>query len=201
MLDARLRPLIDPPLNAVGRTLARLGMTANAISAIGIALGIAAGMALAQGQFTAGLVLIIVNRLLDGLDGAVARATQLSDFGGYLDIVGDFVFYLAVPTGFGLADPANLKPAMALLACFGLTGISFLAFATMAARRGIETSAHGRKSFFYNSGLAEGTETIIVFVAFCLWPAHFASIALAYAGLCILTVIQRTAAAWATFRD
>lgn len=201
MLDARLRPLIDPPLNAVGRTLARLGMTANAISAIGIALGIAAGMALAQGQFTAGLVLIIVNRLLDGLDGAVARATQFSDFGGYLDIVGDFVFYLAVPTGFGLADPANLKPAMALLACFGLTGISFLAFATMAARRGIETSAHGRKSFFYNSGLAEGTETIIVFVAFCLWPAHFASIALAYAGLCILTVIQRTAAAWATFRD
>ncbi|WP_156255319.1 CDP-alcohol phosphatidyltransferase family protein [Sandarakinorhabdus oryzae] len=201
MLDARLRPLIDPPLNAVGRTLAELGVTANAISAIGIALGIGAGVALAQGQFAIGLVLIIVNRLLDGLDGAVARATQLSDFGGYLDIVGDFVFYLAVPLGFGLADPANLKPAMALLACFGLTGTSFLAFATMAAKRGLETSAHGRKSFFYNTGLAEGTETIIVFIAFCLFPAHFPIIALAYAGLCILTVIQRTAVAWVTFRN
>jgi phosphatidylglycerophosphate synthase len=200
LLDARLRPLIDPPLNALGRVLADLGVTANAITSIGIALGIGAGAALAQGQFTIGLVLIITNRLLDGLDGAVARATRLSDFGGYLDIVGDFVFYLAVPLGLGLAAPANLIPALVLLACFGLTGISFLAFATIAGKRGLETSAHGKKSFFYNTGLAEGTETILVFIAFCLWPQHFPTIALAYAGLCILTVIQRTAAAWAAFK-
>ena len=200
MLDARLRPLIDPPLNALGRVLADLGVTANAITSIGIMLGIGAGAALAQGQFTIGLVLIITNRLLDGLDGAVARATRLSDFGGYLDIVGDFVFYLAVPLGLGLAAPANLIPALVLLACFGLTGISFLAFATIAGKRGLETSAHGKKSFFYNTGLAEGTETILVFIAFCLWPQHFPTIALAYAGLCILPVIQRTAAAWAAFK-
>jgi phosphatidylglycerophosphate synthase len=186
-------------LNAVGRTLAELGVSANGLTAIGILLGIGAGTALAHGLFTIGLVLIIINRLLDGLDGAVARATQLTDFGGYLDIVGDFVFYLAVPLGFGLADPGNLKPALLLLGSFGLTGISFLAFATIAAKRGLETSAHGKKSFFYNTGLAEGTETIIVFLAFCLWPAHFPAIALAYAGLCILTVIQRTAAAWISF--
>ena len=201
MLDARLRPLIDPPLNALGRTLAALGVTANAITLVGIALGIGAGMALAQGQYGVGLALIILNRLLDGLDGAVARATQLSDFGGYLDIVGDFVFYLAVPLGLGLADPANLKPALALLACFGLTGTSFLAFAAIAAKRGLETSAHGRKSFFYSTGLAEGTETILVFIAFCLWPAHVPTIALAYAGLCLLTVVQRTAAAWLAIRN
>ncbi len=200
MLDARLRPLIDPPLNALGRVLADLGVTANAITSIGIMLGIGAGAALAQGQFTIGLVLIITNRLLDGLDGAVARATRLSDFGGYLDIVADFVFYLAVPLGLGLAAPANLIPALVLLACFGLTGISFLAFATIAGKRGLETSAHGKKSFFYNTGLAEGTETILVFIAFCLWSQHFPTIALAYAGLCILTVIQRTAAAWAAFK-
>ena len=199
MLDARLRPLIDPPLNAVGRVLAELGVSANGLTAIGIALGLGAGAALAHGLFMTGLALIIVNRLIDGLDGAVARATQLTDFGGYLDIVGDFVFYLAVPLGFGLAAPANLVPALALLACFGLTGISFLAFAAIAAKRGLETSAHGRKSFFYNTGLAEGTETIIVFIAFCLWPAQFPVIAMGYAGLCILTVIQRTAAAWVSF--
>ena len=199
MLDARLRPLIDPPLNAVGRVLAELGVTANGLTGIGMLIGIGAGAALAHGLFAAGLALIIVNRLVDGLDGAVARATQLTDFGGYLDIVGDFVFYLAVPLGFGLADPANLLPALVLLACFGLTGISFLAFAAIAARRGLETSAHGRKSFFYSTGLAEGTETIIVFLAFCVWPAQFPIIAFVYAGLCVLTVIQRTAAAWAAF--
>ena len=201
MLDARLRPLIDPPLNAVGRTLAALGVTANAVTAAGIVLGVAAGAALAQGHFGLGLALIVINRLLDGLDGAVARATRLSDFGGYLDIVGDFVFYLAVPLGFGLADPANTMAALVLLACFGLTGISFLAFAAIAAKRGLETSAHGRKSFFYNTGLAEGTETIVVFILFCLWPAHFPTIAFIYAGLCIITVVQRSVAAWAAFRD
>ena len=87
-----------------------------------------------------------------------------------------------------------------LASCFGLTGISFLAFAAIAAKRGLETNAHGRKSFFYNTGLAEGTETIIVFILFCLWPAHFPAIAFIYAGLCIVTVIQRTAAAWAAFK-
>lgn len=200
MLDARLRPLIDPPLNAVGRVLAELGVTANAITAIGIALGIGAGAALAQGDYRLGLALIIINRLLDGLDGAVARATRLSDFGGYLDIVGDFVFYLAVPLGFGLADPANLRPALLLLACFGLTGTSFLAFAAIAGRRGEETSAHGRKSFFYSTGLAEGTETIACFIAMALWPQQFGPIALAYAGLCLLTVVQRSLLAWRQFR-
>lgn len=200
MLDARLRPLIDPPLNALGRVLADLGVTANAITSIGILLVIGAGALLAQGQFTLALVVIIVNRLLDGLDGPVARITGPTDFGGYLDIVADFVFYLAVPLGFGLAAPANLVPSLVLACCFGLTGISFLAFATIAGKRGMETSAHGKKAFFYNTGLAEGTETIVVFILFCLWPAHFPTIALTYAGLCIVTVIQRTAAAWAAFK-
>jgi hypothetical protein len=93
-----------------------------------------------------------------------------------------------------------LVPALVLACCFGLTGISFLAFATIAGKRGMETSAHGKKTFFYNTGLAEGTETIVVFILFCLWPAHFPTIALAYAGLCILTVIQRSASAWAAFK-
>ncbi len=201
MLDARLRPLIDPPLNAVGRALARVGVTANIVTLSGIALAIAAGVVLAQGHYGWGLALTIANRLLDGLDGAVARATRLSDFGGYLDIVGDFLFYLAVPLGFGLADPAHLKPALALLFCFGLTGISFLAFATLAAKRGLETTAHGKKSFFYNTGLAEGTETIAVFIAICLWPQHFTALAYGFAALCLITVAQRTAAAWSLFRD
>lgn len=199
MLDARLRPLIDPPLNAIGRMLARAGITANIITLAGIALGIAAGAALAHGQWSAGLALIIANRLLDGLDGAVARATRLSDFGGYLDIVGDFAFYVAVPLGFGLAAPANLVPALLLVAAFTLTGISFLAYATIAAKRGLETRAHGVKSFFYNTGLAEGTETILCFIAMCLWPQHFGLLALAYAALCLITVVQRTLAAWRDF--
>ncbi len=201
MFDARLRPLIDPPLNALGRRLAGWGIGANAVTVLGIALGLAAAGAIAGGQYGPGLALILLNRLADGLDGAVARATRLSDFGGYLDIVGDFVFYTAVPLGFVLADPARAPAAALLLAMFTLTGTSFLAFATMAAKRGLETAAHGRKSFFYNTGLAEGAETIAVFAAMALWPQHFGVIACGYAALCALTVVQRTLAAHAVFGE
>lgn len=199
MFDARLRPLIDPPLNAVGRWLARWGVGANAVTLAGVAIGIGAGAAAAQAEFGLALLLILTNRLLDGLDGAVARATRLTDFGGYLDIVGDFVFYAAVPLGFAIAAPGNPLAAAVLLASFILTGISFLAFATMAAKRGLDTQAHGRKSFFYNTGLAEGTETILVFVAMALLPQHFAIIAYGYSGLCLLTVLQRSMIAWQAF--
>lgn len=199
MLDARLRPLIDPPLNAAGRWLARRGIGANALTLTGVALGLGAGTAIALGQFGLGLALIVANRLLDGLDGAVARATRLTDFGGYLDIVGDFAFYVAVPVGFALAAPENQLPAAVLLASFALTGTSFLAFAAIAGRRGLETSAHGRKSFFYNTGLAEGAETIAAFIAMTLLPQHFAPIAWGFAALCGLTVIQRTLIARQTF--
>lgn len=200
MFDARLRPIIDPPLNALGARLARAGVSANIITLAGIVLGIAAGVALADAQYGIGLALILLNRLLDGLDGAVARATRLTDFGGYLDIVGDFVFYISVPLGFALADPAAQTAALFLVGSFALTGTSFLAFATLAAKQGLETSAHGQKSFFYNTGLAEGTETILVFVLMTLLPQHFVFIAWAYAALCGLTVIQRTIVAHAVFR-
>ncbi len=201
MLDARLRPLIDGPLNSAGRGLVRLGIGANAVTLVGIAVGLGAAAAIANGEFLAGLVFILLNRLLDGLDGAVARASRLTDFGGYLDIVSDFIFYVSVPVGFGVSDSSNTVPALLLVASFTITGISFLAFATLAGKRGLETEAHGRKSFFYNSGIAEGTETIIAFVLMTLLPGSFGTIAMIYAGLCVITVGQRSLSAFVYFKD
>lgn len=193
--------MIDPPLNRAGRALAAAGVTANQLTFVGLVLGLAGAVAIGFGAIGWGLALILANRLLDGLDGAVARARGPSDLGGYCDIVADFAFYVSVPLGFGVLAPANTLPALVLVASFVLTGVSFLAFATIAAKRGAETSQHGTKSFFYSTGLAEGAETIAVFVAMCLAPAWFAPIAYGYAGLCALTVIQRSALAAAMFRD
>ena len=200
MFDAKLRPLIDPPLNMAGRVLAGAGITANMLTFSGLALGLGGAVAIAFGHIGLGLALIIANRLLDGLDGAVARASAPTPLGGYFDIVADFAFYVAIPVGFGFLASENTLPALVLVASFVLTGVSFLAFAVIAAERGAETQDHGKKSFFYSTGLAEGTETIAVFIAMCLFPAHFAVIAYAYAGLCVLTVFQRSALAAVTFR-
>jgi phosphatidylglycerophosphate synthase len=201
MLDAKLRPLIDPPLNALGRALAKAGVTANALTFTGLALGLGGAAAIAFGHIGWGLALILANRLADGLDGAVARERGPSDLGGYFDIVADFAFYVSIPVGFGFLAPANTLPALVLVASFVLTGVSFLAFAVIAAKRGASTEAHGTKSFFYSTGLAEGTETIAVFIAMCLWPAWFGAIAYGFAALCVLTVFQRSAMAAAQFQD
>jgi len=200
VLDAKLRPLIDPPLNALGRLIASVGIGANSVTMAGMILGLGAAIMIAQSHVLSGLALIMLSRVFDGLDGAVARATKITDFGGYLDIVADFAFYIAVPVGFAFASPENMPFALLLVASFTLTGISFLSFAVLAAKRGLETADHGQKSFLYNTGLAEGAETIAAFVLMCLFPGHFAIIASIYAIMCLLTVIQRSVAAFITFK-
>jgi phosphatidylglycerophosphate synthase len=193
--------LIDRPLTAAGRMMAHYGVSATAVTVAGLAAGLLAVIATALQIYTAAFALIILNRVLDGLDGAVARATEPTDAGGYLDIVADYVFYGGIPLAFAIADPArNALPAAALLAGFCLTCSSFLAFATIAAKRGLVTVSHGRKSFFYSRGLVEGTETIFFFLAMTAMPGWFAELAWLFAGLCLLTAIQRTVTAMSVFR-
>ncbi|WP_067220990.1 CDP-alcohol phosphatidyltransferase family protein [Stappia indica] len=192
MFDARLRPLIDPPLNAAGRRLAAAGVGADAVTLAGFACGIAAAFAICWHAPLLAALLILANRLADGLDGAVARARARTDRGGYLDIVLDFFFYGAIPFAFALADPAaNALAASALLFSFYMNGASFLGFAIMAEKRGFSTSAQGAKSLYYLGGLAEGAETIAVFLAFCLFPAAFAPIAWAFAAVCAVSATAR----------
>ena len=130
--------------------------------------------------------------MADGLDGAVARATKPSDFGGFLDIACDFLFYGAIPLAFVLRDPGVNGVAGAFLLCsFYVNGATFLGFAVMAAKNGLETRALGEKSLYYTAGLLEGTETIAIFVAFCLWPAHFAPLAWGFGAVCFVTATAR----------
>ncbi|WP_179379900.1 CDP-alcohol phosphatidyltransferase family protein [Jannaschia marina] len=193
MLDRFARPLIDPPLNRLGAVLARAGWTANGVTMAGFALGLLAAAIIALGAPGWALLPLLASRLLDGLDGAVARATRTTDFGGYLDIWCDFAFYGAVPFAFALLDPANALPAAFLLLSFYVNGASFLGYSIMAEKRGLETSAQGVKSFYYSAGLLEGTETIFFFVLLCLLPAWFAPLAWAFGALCLFTAVARVA--------
>jgi phosphatidylglycerophosphate synthase len=191
MFDARLRRWADPALHVTARAMVRAGISANVLTGLGLLVGLGAAALIVQQHYVAALLLIALNRGLDGLDGAVARATQPSDVGGYFDSLADYIFYVAVPVAFALAAPANALPALLLVASFVLTAVSFLALAAIAGRRGITTDAHGPKSFFYSTGLVEGGETILAFAAMCLWPQHFALIAYGFALLCLATVVQR----------
>jgi phosphatidylglycerophosphate synthase len=199
MLDPLMVRLIGPPINSIGRRLARTGITANAVTVTGFFIGLGALPALALSWPGLALVCIVLNRISDGLDGAVARASQKTDFGAYLDIVLDFIFYASVVLGFALMDPENAVVAAALIASFLGTGASFLAYAIIAAKRGMETTSRGQKSFFYSGGLAEGTETILFFTAVCLRPDWFVPAALIFMVMCWVTVGIRIAQARAAF--
>jgi phosphatidylglycerophosphate synthase len=197
MLDSKIRPLIDPALDRMASRMAAKGIGANAITIGGLAIGLLAVPALALEAYLLALALILINRLADGLDGAVARRTGPTDFGGFLDIVGDFLFYAAVVFGFALADPeANALAATFLVFAFVGTGSSFLAFAVLAAKRGIAGAAEGGpKAFYYLGGLTEGTETILLFVLACLFPGAFPVFAWVFGGLCLITTASRMIAA------
>jgi phosphatidylglycerophosphate synthase len=201
MLDGMVRRIIDPPLDALGRRIAERSVTADTVTLTGFAVGLIAVPLLAFEWYGAALAAILLNRFADGLDGAVARWRGPSDLGGYLDIVCDFLFYAAVVFGFALARPENALPAAFLIFSFVGTGASFLAFAVIAAKRGLATSTRGGKSFYYISGLTEGTETIAAFTALCLFPNAFALIAYGFGLLCWLTTLSRIITARRTFAN
>lgn len=192
MLDGWARSRIDPLLDRLGGRMARRGVSADMVTLAACGLGLAAAAAIAAGSTAAGLVLILASRLGDGLDGAVAKVNGRTDLGGFLDIVLDFIFYGAVPLGFVVADPeANALAGAVLIFSFYVNGSSFLAYAAIAARRGIDPSPRGEKSLLFTTGLAEATETLAVFAAFCLWPDWFAAIAYGFAAICLYTALSR----------
>ena len=189
------------PLLALAHAAVALRLKADTLTLTGFAFGIGAALAIACGLPLWGLLLLLCSRLLDGLDGAVARLGTATDRGAFLDITLDFLFYASIPLAFALADPAaNALAAAVLLAAFMGTASSFLAFAVLAERRGLKSEAYPNKGLYYLGGLTEASETLICFVLMCLWPAHFAAFALAFAALCGLTILGRLAAGWQAFR-
>jgi phosphatidylglycerophosphate synthase len=200
MLDAQLRKIIDPPLNIVGRQFARMGISANTVTVTGFVVGMGAVPAIASQNYVLALICIGVNRISDGLDGAVARHSVVTDLGGYLDIVFDFIFYSAVVFGFALAEPQNAVAAAFLIFSFIGTGSSFLAFAVMAEKHDMKTDFQGKKSLYYLGGLTEGGETILVLILFCLMPQYFVLIATIFGILCWITTSTRIYAAWLALR-
>jgi phosphatidylglycerophosphate synthase len=200
MLDGLMRGVINTPLNEGGRWLAERGASANAVTLAGLALGLAAAALVGLGWSGIGVAaILLVSRLADGLDGAVARARGKTDFGGYLDIVCDF--YGAIPLAFVLRDlDANAVPGAFLLFSFYVNAATFLGFAILAEKRGLQTQSRGEKSLYFTAGLMEGTETILCFTALVLWPSLFAPLAWVFGALCLVTAVARIILAERTFR-
>ena len=200
MLDRPAIALIRPAIDILAQRLVRARVGADALTIAGLGLGWCAALAIATHHPLTGAALILLSRLCDGLDGAVARQTTPTDRGAFLDIILDFLFYPAIPLAFAFADPPrNALAAAVLLAAFVGTGTSFLAFAVLAAKRRLADAAYPDKSFYFLGGLTEATETLAFFLAMCVWPLHFAALAYGFAAMCAVTIATRLHCGWRTF--
>lgn len=192
MLDRWSLKVIAPSLKKIATLLQRAGLSANQITITGFVVGLSVIPLLAWHYYFAAVLVIIFNRICDGVDGELARLNGPSDEGAFLDIVLDFIFYSAVVFGMALSDPQqNALPAALLLFSFMGTGSSFLAFAIMAQRKSISSIEYPNKGFYYLGGLAEGTETIMFLLAFCLFADSFVWLAVLFSIICWLTTGTR----------
>lgn len=201
MLDRHITPLIRPAVEAIARSLVRVGLRADHVTLIAFCIGLIAMICIAFRAYSMAAILILVSRLCDALDGAVARQTEATDAGGFLDIALDFLFYAGIVLAFAFAAPkANALPAAVLLMSFVGTTSSFLAFAALAAKRGITSMEYPDKSFYFLGGLAEATETLIIFIAMCIWPSWFPQLAYFFAFLCAITTFTRIVGGYQTLK-
>jgi phosphatidylglycerophosphate synthase len=196
MFDRWALKMSKPLVDRMAKRIVARGISADQVTFTAFGLGGFAALLIALGHSYIAIVPLLLGRLLDGLDGAVARHSVVSDRGAFLDIVLDFLFYAAVPLAFASVDPVA---AAVLLAAFIGTGTSFLGYAIIAEKRGQKSAAYPSKSFYYLGGLTEGAETVACFVAMCLWPQHFAVLAYVYAAMCCVTTGTRLWAGWRDF--
>lgn len=193
MLDAPVRRALAPTLDRVGSVLSDAGVPPLVLTGTGLFAGLGACAAVTQHAWTTALVLWLVNRLFDGLDGPTARRRGPTDLGAFLDIVADFTVYAAFVVAVAIAVPGARVACLALLTAYYLSGTAFLALSSLLERRGCPDVTADRRSLRFVGGLAEGTETVVVYVLFCLLPHHAALIAWLFTAAVAVTVVQRVA--------
>ncbi len=193
MLDSRARAVLTPTLAWAGGRLAASGVRPLALTGAGWLLGVVGCVAVAFGLWPLGLGLWLANRALDGLDGAVARVHGATDRGGFLDIVADFSIYAGYVLALAVALPAARLACVVLMVTYYVSGTAFLALSSLLERRTDRTGGAlaDERSLRFVGGVAEGTETVAVYVLLMLVPGHAELIIWLFAAAVAVTALQR----------
>lgn len=191
MFDALFVRQLKSPLDAAAKPLDAVGVTATQVTLIGAVIGLAAVISIAADAPVLGGLLFLMNRLFDGLDGALARQQGPTERGAFLDITFDFLIYSAIPFAFAVRDPNVALVTSFLLLSFVGTGSTFLAFSIFAARHSLKNQSLKDKSIYYLQGLTEGFETSLVLTLMCFFPEWFDWLAWGFGTLCFVTAGSR----------
>lgn len=199
MLDTAARRLTSPLLDRSAVRIAAIGISPTTITATGWVAGVGACVAVTRGAWDLALVLWLLNRVLDGLDGAVARQVGPTDLGGFLDIVADFSIYSGFILAIAVEVPEARLACVALLVAYYLSGTALLALSSILERRKLDQHRDAR-SLRFVGGLAEGTETVIVYALITVVPQHAETIIWGFAAAVLVTAFQRIGEGVVTLR-
>ena len=191
MLDNALRHYKDRLLDPLARPLLTVHPTL--ITLLALAVGLVGLLLLTQQAYGWGLACWLLNRILDGLDGSVARLhRRQSDLGGYGDILADFVVYAGVPIALVVGEPSwgGYLSLAFLLASFYLNSASWLYLAAILEKRPYRDKTE-LTTITMPAGLIGGAETVIFYSLFILWPAYLVFLYALMAGLVLVTIGQR----------
>jgi phosphatidylglycerophosphate synthase len=191
MFDLQLRLILDRPMSALARVLVPLGIRADWVTVAGLVTAFVAMILVGRGLYLAGLAAILINRVLDGLDGAVARQTTPTELGAYLDAVFDTLFFASIPFAFALADPERAIAA------------SFLIFGSMSAGASawifMAFTQRGESAAMPIASIVESLVMVLGFIVACILPARFSIVAYLLGFATFVVAGIRIAAAVNTF--
>jgi phosphatidylglycerophosphate synthase len=190
MLDATLRPRLQPGLErAAGVAVAR-GVGPLTFTLVGLVLGLAASVAAGSALWWVALALWLISRVFDGLDGPVARlGGRSSAFGGWADFTSDMAVYGSFVAGCAIGQPDARVACLVLLVTYYVNAGTLLGLSAAAEKARI--AAPDDRTFHFTRGLAEGTETIVVHALMVLVPSFMAPIAWIFSGVVLITIGQR----------
>lgn len=198
MFDPIFARILKAPLIRGAEVLSERRFTATQVTLAGFAAGVLCAVAVASGYYVIGLFFLVANRVADGVDGALARLTQPTDFGAYLDMVLDFVIFTAVAGSFAAAKPEHAVPAVVLVSSLMGVAATFLGFAVIAGSRGL-IAEQREKPFTLAGGIVETSEITVFLLVVLIWPDVFPTAAWIFSAACWITIGQRIAEARATF--
>ena len=191
MFDTFMRRLKDRLIEPLAAPLG--SVSPNLLTLLGLMTGLTAALLAAFGSVILSLLVWLLSRILDGLDGLVARRfNKQSDFGGYLDIVCDFAVYAAVPIGLTISQQTtvNFIALAVMLASFYVNAASWMYLSALLEKRAAPDPST-QTSIIMPSGLIGGTESITAFCIFLLFPAQIAPLFGVFSALVFVTIIQR----------
>lgn len=193
MFDETARRVMPRLLTGPARALARAGVSPDMLSIVGGAMGVASGVLVSRAYVFMGIAVWLVSRVLDGLDGVLARESgRGSAFGGFLDITLDMMAYSAMLIGFAVIHPEGGLVWVLVLMGYLMVTTTTLALSSLLEKQNAQAVASNDRALQFTPGFAEAGETTMVYVLLAFMPAWATTVAWVWAALCFATMVQRT---------